>query len=131
MNPNFSEFKPLAEESSLGSKTLFWFRIYCAVLALLYVVTMAGGAFLLIYKPETTKREAEEMMITGIMCVVLGIVLFFVSAVGIFLPRRPWAWIYGMIMICLGLSSCCFLPFCVPLLINWIKPETKALFGRR
>jgi hypothetical protein len=28
------------------------------------------------------------------------------------------------------MTSVCCIPACVPLLIYWIKPETKAYFGR-
>jgi hypothetical protein len=33
-------------------------------------------------------------------------------------------------MMAIGMTSCCFLPFLIPLLIYWLKPETKAYFGR-
>jgi hypothetical protein len=33
------------------------------------------------------------------------------------------------VIICLGMTSACFLPVCIPLLIFWIKPETKLYFG--
>jgi hypothetical protein len=28
------------------------------------------------------------------------------------------------------MTSACFLPFCIPLLIFWLKPEAKHYFGR-
>jgi hypothetical protein len=28
------------------------------------------------------------------------------------------------------MTSACFLPACIPLLIYWIKPDVKAYFGR-
>jgi hypothetical protein len=28
----------------------------------------------------------------------------------------------------LGMTSACTLPICIPLLIFWLKPETKAFF---
>ena len=49
---------------------------------------------------------------------------------GIFLPPRLWVWIYGIVLIAVGFTSACCIPFCVPLLIYWLKPEAKAYFGR-
>ena len=42
-----------------------------------------------------------------------------------------WLWIYDLIIICLGMTSACFWPAVIPLLIFWLKPETKRHFGRR
>ena len=47
-----------------------------------------------------------------------------------FLPRRPWVWIYDLVLICLGLTSVCCLPATIPLLVYWLKPEAKSWFGR-
>jgi hypothetical protein len=46
------------------------------------------------------------------------------------MPRRPWAWIFGLVLICIGLTSLCCLPVAIPLLLSWLKPETKSYFGR-
>ena len=36
------------------------------------------------------------------------------------------AWVYGIVVIALGIATCYFFPFSIPLLIFWIKPEVKA-----
>jgi Na+/pantothenate symporter len=66
----------------------------------------------------------------GIFYAVLGVIFFIIFAVALVLPRKPYNWIVGIVMMALGMTSCCFLPFLIPLLIYWIKPETKAYFGR-
>ena len=55
--------------------------------------------------------------------------LLVVFAVAPFLPRRKWVWIYDLVVICLGMTSCCTLPVCIALLIFWIRPETRQFFG--
>lgn len=50
-------------------------------------------------------------------------------AIAAMIPRRPWRWTVGLVAICLGLTGCTA-PFAIPLLIFWVKPETKAAFGR-
>jgi hypothetical protein len=45
-----------------------------------------------------------------------------------FLPKRRWVWIYDLVLICLSFTGCC-IAFGIPLLIFWLKPETKAFFN--
>lgn len=130
MNQQFSGFTPLNADNSTGRKTYFWFRVYCVFLALLYLLVATMGAFLVIARPDTREYNETEILIMGIVYLVLGIALFIPFAIAPLLPRRPWVWIYGMVLIAIGLTSCCFIPACIPLLIYWLKPETKALFGR-
>jgi F0F1-type ATP synthase assembly protein I len=63
--------------------------------------------------------------------IILGLssVLLVAAAFTFFLKPKPWVWTYDLVLICFGLSSY-LLPVCVPLLIFWIKPETKKHFGR-
>ena len=65
----------------------------------------------------------------GVPTVLMGIGLAGVFFVALVLPRKPWAWIVHIVLICLGLTGCPTLFICIPLLIYWIKPETKAWFG--
>jgi hypothetical protein len=39
-------------------------------------------------------------------------------------------WVYDLVVICVGMTSFCCMPVCIPLLIFWIKPEVRAYFGR-
>lgn len=113
-----------------GRKTFFWYRVYCAVLAALYLLVTVAGIALVITKPATGEYSSEQTMIMGVIYAAMGAIFFVVFAVALFLPPKPYNWIIGIVAIALGMTSCCFLPACVPLLIFWLKPETKAFFGR-
>jgi len=113
-----------------GRKTFFWYRVYCAVLAILYLALIALGIFLLVVQPPTRQYNPQELMIASIFYIVLGAVFFLAFAVAFFLPPKPYNWIVGIVMMAIGMTSCCFIPFVVPLFIFWLKPETKAFFGR-
>jgi hypothetical protein len=65
--------------------------------------------------------------------VIIGaaIVFSFPFMAGLVLPRKPWTWMFGIVLMALGMTSICFLPFVAALLIFWIKPETQAYFGRK
>jgi hypothetical protein len=127
-NPN-SHFA-IPRDNETGRKAFFWYRVYCGVMVAIYLSLAAMGIALTVIRPETNEQSAEEVLIMGIIYGVLGAVLFLVFAVALFLPRKSWNWIVGIVMMALGMTSCCFLPFLIPLLIYWLKPETKAYFGR-
>lgn len=120
----------LAPDNETGRKTFFWYRVYCGALAALYLLVAVGGGFVAIYQPRMPDTKPEEMIIMGTIYAVMGAIFFLIFAVALILPPKPYNWIVGIVMMALGMTSCCFLPFLVPLLIYWVKPETKAYFGR-
>ena len=65
------------------------------------------------------------------ICALLLVGLAFAIAFALVFvfPRKHWAWIYGLVLICIGMSSCCILPAAIPLLIFWLKPEVKSWFN--
>ena len=74
--------------------------------------------------------SAEEPIIMGVIMIILGVVFCVPYALAPFLPRKSGVWVFGLVLICIGLTSLCCLPVCIPLLIHWLKPETKAFYGR-
>lgn len=106
-----------------------WFFVYCGVLCAIYVAVVAGGAYFITLAP-TTPDERFATLMTGWIFAVVGAACLAASAAPFFLPRRPWVWVYDLVIICLGMTSACFLPASIPLLIFWMKPDVKAHFGR-
>lgn len=117
-------------DNELGRKTYFWYRAYCAVLVAIYVFAMGIGVLLIFFQPDPGSTSAGENIVAGLVYLIFGAVFALVFAVAIFLPRKPYNWVVGIVMIAFGMTSCCFIPATIPLLIFWIKPETKAFFGR-
>ncbi|HEX2269694.1 MAG TPA: hypothetical protein VHH35_09175 [Pyrinomonadaceae bacterium] len=106
-----------------------WFVVYCLLMALLYLGTLAMGIMFLFIEPDQDMSAAEAKVI-GAAFIIVGLVLFVPFAAAPFLPRKSWVWVFGLVLICIGLTSACCLPVCIPLLIYWIKPEMKAFYGR-
>jgi hypothetical protein len=103
-----------------------WFRVYAATTVLLYTVVVTGWLWLAASGPGTHGPEqALILLVVGLAVLLFG--GFF--ALAALVPYRPWGWTVGLVAICLGLSSCMALAS-IPLLIFWLKPETKATFGR-
>ncbi len=106
-----------------------WFVAYCIFMALLYLGMAVMGIGLMFAEPDRD-MSAEEAKVMAALFLILGLVFFVPYAFAPFLPRQSWAWVFGLVLICLGLTSACCLPICIPLLIHWLKPEMKAFYGR-
>lgn len=98
-------------------------------MALLYGITAVMGIVFLFVEPDPEMSEAEQR-IMGVVFLIMGLVFAAPYGAAPFLPRKSWVWVFGLVLICLGLSSLCCLPVCIPLLISWLKPEVKAFYGR-
>ena len=109
-----------------------WFKIYAAFLLLLYVLIAIMGIVLSFSDliPSETPDEAVAVKVSGVLYAGIGAVFAAVFAVGLFTKNQPWAWVYNLVLICIGLASCLFLPAAIPMLIHWLKPETKAWYQR-
>jgi MFS family permease len=108
-----------------------WFRVYAWAMAALYVGTALLS--LLFFSGFLLDEGDEPWEGWMIGTVLLGMSVVFCAAfvAGAVLKPRPWVWIYDMVLICVGLSSCLTMGASIPLLIFWLKPETKAHFGRQ
>jgi hypothetical protein len=112
-----------------------WFRVYVGVMAFIYLAFAGLGLGLLAFGSSIAQASRDPsaafvMPLMGTLYAVLGFVFLGVFAYGLMMPRKPWTWIYGLVLICFGLTSPCTMPAAIPLLIFWIKPEMKAFFGR-
>ncbi len=69
-------------------------------------------------------------MVQGVVTLVLGLVFIVPYGLGPFVKGKPWGWVYGIVLIALGMTSCCLWPITIPLIIQWVKPEMKRFFGK-
>jgi len=111
-----------------------WFKGY-AVLAFLGSLGLValGVSFLVVPEvfldgEDLIAGEREEVLRAGIVYTVLGSILAAAYGLGCFTPQRPWSWVYHLVLIALGMTSCVCLPFLVVLLIGWIRPEVRAWY---
>lgn len=113
---------------------LSWYKLYAGFMAFLYLACFVGGLALLKFMPvimaNAPGTSAMELKVRAVITAVVGIVLFVAYVVALVLPRSSGAWVYHMVMIGIGLTSCCLWPATIPLLIAWVKPETQRWFGR-
>ena len=102
-----------------------WYKLFCVFMAIVYLLLIPLGVFLL-----SESSDDQEVLVNGIILVMLGPPFSIAFGLGMFLDNKPWHWIYGLVLIALSLSSCCCFPISIPLILYWLKPETKAYFER-
>lgn len=108
-----------------------WFRVYAGVMAGLYLLCVALGVVGLAFAEQLADAEMTEAHV-GLMSVIIGgmgLVFAIAFLLPFFVPRRRWVWIYDLVLIGIGLSSCLTIVPCIFLLIAWLKPEVQSKFG--
>ena len=103
---------------------LVWYKVFCATMAALYGLLLLLGVFVL-----NSFTPNDEAFIDGILLVLFGPPIAIAFGLGIFWDEKPWHWVYGIVLICISLTSCCCFPVSIPLLIYWLKPKTKSYFN--
>lgn len=112
---------------------VLWFRVYCALQALVYLLCLLSGGLILLFRDwliaEDAFDEPAEAVFTGIMFLVIGALFTPPFLIGVFVPARRWGWVYGVVLISLGMLNQCCVPFGIPLLIFWAAEATRVYFG--
>jgi hypothetical protein len=109
---------------------VIWFKIYCGFLCVLYLATAAVSLVFFLADPADLGMSTLEARLLGGVLLLMGLGLFLACLLPLLLSPRPWVWTYDLVLICLGMTSPCFLPACIPLLVFWLKPATKEYFGK-
>jgi hypothetical protein len=111
-------------------RAVMWFRVYGWVLVALYLFVAALSLFFFLASPEDLEMKRGEAIVAGSICLSMGLIFAVACLPPLVASPRPWSWVYSLVLICIGMTSPCFLPASVPLLIFWLKPEVKAYYGK-
>jgi len=106
---------------------ILWYKIFCVFSGLVYFGVVTLGFFMYFSAADLATQPGEEEIfkIEGIVFGVMGFVLAAMFLAGALYDKGNGAWIYGIVLIAIALTSCYCWPISIPLLIFWIKPETK------
>ena len=109
-----------------------WQIVYVILMMLLYLAVTVGGVLLILFREKFDAANLEDeagMLALGLVYSVIGLGLFMVFGIGLFWRRGMGGWVFNLVLICIGLTSCCTWPMTIPLLIFWIKHKNDVVFG--
>jgi hypothetical protein len=107
------------------------FRVYAGLQTLLFLFLVLVGVFLIV-SPSVwptvfpVKPGDPPPQLIGAILAVLYLIPLVVFAVGVFVPRRPWAYVFGIVACAMSMTCGGCWMMAIPALIYWLKPETKA-----
>lgn len=110
-----------------------WFRRYCLAVASIYLLIASGGAYLLSRHREMAESagmEADQMLVFSGLLTLTMVFLAFVHGAASRLPRAPWAWQIGAVVVGLDLTTLVLWPLALPVIWLWMKQDTQVWFGR-
>lgn len=112
-------------------KVIFWARVYNALMIALYVLVTVGGFAMYGFAEELAEGDPTnspgQMRMVGAFYAGIGIVLAVLFLVAFIWRKGNGAWIYQIVLIVLGLTSCCTWPATIPLMIYWIKDREQII----
>lgn len=108
-----------------------WYVAFCVAMAIMWLTLVFLGLSFLLTGPPNREMSSGDARVMGLIFIGLGAALMVPYVAAPFLPRRRWAWVLGVVLIVLSMTGTCCLPAAIPLLIFWVKPETKAFFDGR
>ena len=137
MIPSWNGFSPREEayvrsiQRSGPPAVVTWYLGYRIFMMLLSLAIVAAGVLSIVFHEDMADDETspEEITVIGGMLLFLGGLMCLAFLVSFFLPLRPWAWVYHIVMLAAGMLTMCTLPFSIVLLIYWVKDDTRAYFG--
>ncbi len=101
---------------------------------LLYSALVVGVVVAAVYRESVSlelEMSSNELLIMlavyGVPSAALAIIFF----VGLFWNRGLGGWIYNLILIVLGVTSCCTWPITIPLMIFWIKQKDDIQYSKK
>lgn len=106
------------------------FRVYSGLQTLLFLCMVLVGVFLVVVPSAwphvfPVKPGEPPPQIIGAVLAVLYLIPLVIFTVGIFAPRRPWLYVYGIITCAMSMTCGGCWMLAIPTLIYWLKPETK------
>jgi len=109
-----------------------WYVAFCVAFAIMWFVLVMMGLSFIFSGPPNREMSQPDAQVMGFIFVGLGAALMVPYAAAPFLPTVAQLLSDGIVLIVLSMTGACCLPAAIPLLISWVKPETKEYFdGRR
>ena len=119
-------------------RALKQYRFYCFInlawYALLIVLCIGSLMYLKQGSPNPDTIPEDQVSTLRITFIGMGAYawVFFLVTYFLMKPVRTSKWWLGaFINICLGITTCCLAPICIPMAIQWNSEEVKDYFNKQ
>jgi len=123
---------PLLMEEDRPPEAVYYFRVYAVVMLLMLLSSFGMGLYVMLgpLLSGASGASATGESVIGLIIVGFSFLVMVPHAIVLFAGRAKWAYTLGVILIGLNMlwNTCC-LPITIPLLVVWLKPETKKWYG--
>lgn len=124
---------PTAVPQGPPPRVIFWQKVYLGVMVAIYLLVMCGGVALFLFADTMGANEDMDMgpgeaKLMGGIYGGLGLVFMILFALGFVFRKGMLGWVFNLILIAIALTSCCFWPACIPMLIYWVKEKDAILY---
>jgi len=106
-----------------------WYVLFCAGWAIVWLVVLAVSLFLVLGGRADTEIPPTRLVVWLLPWTLFCATAALAYGLAPFLPRRPAAWIYGIVLLAFASLGGCFV-VSIPLLVVWLRPDTQVFFGR-
>jgi hypothetical protein len=127
----------LKPEATLVPPVWNWYRALCLLLALINVAISVGGFWTMTdgvemaFAAARPQADIDLLAHGGLFLFWAGIVFGILNLLILRLPKRPWAYLVHLGNLLAAIPFICPAPFAIPVLIHWVRPETRQFFGMK
>jgi hypothetical protein len=122
---------PSKERQKAAQSAYATYLLYISVMTVLGLGGLAIGLAPAFGGPAWERVFIWGMSVHHIWGLFWGLPTLAAFGTALLLPKSRASWIYGLILIALGLYTVVLLPVMAPLLRKWVQPETKELFEKK
>jgi hypothetical protein len=120
-------------EGGRAPEVVYYFRLYAGITGVLYAILALVGIGMMLSplwmsRPHASAGADVGAFIGGVFYAGWGIVFGAPTLIALFGGKREWVHTLGTIVIAAGMMQVCCIPILIPLLIAWLKPETRRYF---
>jgi hypothetical protein len=131
--PPGTEYRDSVERPPDG---VYFFRIFGGLYAALNALVLLFGVGMILapfwMSPASRAGDADlGFWIMGFVYGGMGAFFLTPTLIALFGGRRPWVHVVGTVSIAMAMLHVCCIPLLIPLLLVWLKPETRAWYGAR
>ena len=112
-------------------EAVYYYRIYGGTVAALCTLLIAAGigSFVDPFLSGAVSGGRSGDVLAGVLMSMFGIAMLIPCVLSLVGGRKSWVHTLATVVVILSMLTTCCLPIGIPMLIFWMRPETKRWYG--